>query len=53
MKLDDVKSKIQVQSERNIMIFYFMQNNDFIIEKYGQQGRLMQRFSKKVNVKKT
>jgi hypothetical protein len=35
------------------MELYFIQNNDFIIEKYGPQGRLMQRFSEKINVEKT
>ena len=35
------------------MVFYFMKNNDLIIEKYGQQGRLMQGYGKKFNVAKS
>lgn len=51
-KCHGIKSKVLVLTERNNMVFYLMQNDDFIIEKYGLQGRLVQRFLEKINAKK-
>lgn len=51
-KCHGIKRKVLVLTERNNMVFYLMQNDDFIIEKYGLQGRLVQRFSEKINAKK-
>ena len=38
MNLDDIKRKVQVQSERNIMVFRFSENDGSNIKKYEQQG---------------
>lgn len=40
-KWDDIKSKLRVQNERNIMVFYFMQNDDSSMKKDEQQGKHM------------